>query len=79
MNEDNMQYRKLNAQQTGVIVFNCLLSMRIVEMDQVYYSPHEQHFQKEPKCTTNNTVDTPDTKPSLGDLNCDILALCVTH
>jgi len=53
--------------------------MRIVEMDQVYYSPHEQHFQKEPKCTTNNTVDTPDTKPSLGDLNCDILALCVTH
>jgi len=47
-------------------------------MVQVYYSPHEQHFQ-EPKCTTNNTVDTPDTEPSLGDLNGDILALCVTH
>jgi hypothetical protein len=53
--------------------------MGIVEMIQVYYSPREQHFQKEPKCTTNNTVDTPDTEPSLRDLNGDILALCVTH
>jgi hypothetical protein len=38
-------------------------------MVQVYYSPHEQHFQKEPKYTTNNTVDTPDTETSLRDLN----------
>jgi len=53
--------------------------MRIVETVQVYYSPHEQHFQKEPKCTTNNTVDTPDTEPSLGDLNGDILALWLIH
>jgi len=45
--------------------------MRIVEMVQVYYSPHEQHFQKEHKCATNNTVDTPVTEPSLEDLNRD--------
>jgi hypothetical protein len=45
--------------------------MRIVEMVQEYYSPHEQHFQKEPKCTTNNTVDTPDTELSFGELNRD--------
>jgi hypothetical protein len=44
--------------------------MRIVEMVQVYYSPHE-HCQKEPKCATHNTVDTPVTEPSLRDLNHD--------
>jgi hypothetical protein len=48
-------------------------------MVQVYYSPHEQHFQKEPKCTTNNTISTPDTEPSLRDLNRDRFWLCVTH
>jgi len=30
--------------------------MKIVETVQVYYSPHEQHFQKEPKCTVPQTI-----------------------